>query len=146
MVISCYRLGEHLESYTNYYNERKEFRESLLVLNESIRSRIPTEDNFNFDSPITKVVKLIRNIQLNEGYKIKNDTLDTLDYIVRLLKSPHLFEPELKNTNMESEVKQWLHEITNVEERDGKSIFSRASSSIVVKEGHIAAHKYSYLT
>ncbi|KAJ3312469.1 High affinity cAMP-specific and IBMX-insensitive 3',5'-cyclic phosphodiesterase 8B [Boothiomyces sp. JEL0838] len=68
----------------------------------------------DLDSPITKVAKMIRNIQIYG--ELDTSAVKTLDYVVHLLSSNHLFEPQLKNTNMESEVNQWLQQITNHEE------------------------------
>jgi hypothetical protein len=82
-------------------------------------------DTLEFDSPIKRVIKWIRNIQLRECDKLDNDIIDTFDYIVKLLKSPELYEPELKNTNMESEVKQWLMETANVQNTEKQAISSK---------------------
>jgi uncharacterized protein YwgA len=78
------------------------------------------------DSPITKVTRMIRLLQLDHTH-LENEILDKLDYVVHLLGSNHLFEPQLQNTNMETEVNQWLKQITNHNEAKEESrVFNKS--------------------
>ncbi|KAJ3272347.1 High affinity cAMP-specific 3',5'-cyclic phosphodiesterase 7A [Terramyces sp. JEL0728] len=120
LATSFVNLQNHVLQYESHVTERQKLIDKLMGQNKDLRNelqRFPQSvriAKLDLDSPITKVTKMIRNIQIYG--ELETSSVKTLDYVVHLLSSNHLFEPQLKNTNMESEVNQWLQQITNHEE------------------------------
>ncbi|KAI8833916.1 hypothetical protein BC829DRAFT_407485 [Chytridium lagenaria] len=94
---------------------------------------IKKDIDLDLDSPITKVIKSIRNIQ--DKCDLDVDVMESLDYVIQLLSSNQLFMPNL-NVNkdaIDSDVKNWLNAmITNhseVAERNDKTIVAANPAS-----------------
>ncbi|KAH6570308.1 hypothetical protein BASA60_007797 [Batrachochytrium salamandrivorans] len=70
---------------------------------------IRSQDNLDLDSPITKVIKAIRDVQMRGD--LEADVMESLDYVIVLLSSNQLFLPNL-NVNKEAmdlDVNKWLN-------------------------------------
>ena len=125
MALSLLSLRRHIGLYREKMRERNVLISQIKVKNIDLRKELDTElsripQNFQqegaFVSPISKVIKIIRDIQVKE--ELDDDTVADLDYVVHLLLSNQLFKPQLMNSNMESEVSQWLKQITGSDQKE----------------------------
>jgi hypothetical protein len=122
VMVLLWSLQIHVSSTTKLSKAQKALKEDIRGHSDQLRSELMQFRNENnhppaFDSPITKVIRMIRMLQLEDD-SLDVDSVDRLDYVVHLLGSSQLFEPQLKNTNMESEVSRWLKQITNHDEAE----------------------------
>ncbi|KAJ3045646.1 High affinity cAMP-specific and IBMX-insensitive 3',5'-cyclic phosphodiesterase 8A [Rhizophlyctis rosea] len=64
--------------------------------------------DLDLESPITKVIKMIRNIQ--DKCDLEADMMESLDYVITILSSNQLFLPNLdvNKDAMDSDVQKWL--------------------------------------
>jgi hypothetical protein len=125
-------LQYHVSTSIEYNTETLLLTKSIVDHSNVLKTELMQIHNENrhipaLDSPITKVIRMIRMLQLEDD-SLDQETADRLDYVVHLLGSPQLFEPQLQDTNMESDVNQWLKQITNHEEMpDDSSLFQLSS-------------------
>jgi hypothetical protein len=132
VIILMSSLQYHVSTSIEYKTESQLLAKSIMEHSNGLKAELMQikDENRHFpalDSPITKVIRMIRMLQLEDD-TLDQETTDRLDYVVHLLGSPQLFEPQLQDTNMESDVNQWLKQITNHEEMpDDSSLFQLAS-------------------
>ncbi|KAJ3339191.1 High affinity cAMP-specific and IBMX-insensitive 3',5'-cyclic phosphodiesterase 8A [Kappamyces sp. JEL0680] len=105
--------------------KNKALRDELSTELSRSKQKVTTESSFI--SPIAKVIKMIRDLQVNCD-DLDDESMSSLDYVIHLLLSNHLFKPELMNSNMESEVNQWLKQITESDENQYRSRTSETHS------------------
>lgn len=131
MVRSLDTLHRHTNVCKLNRNTRSELILAIKVKNRDLKDELEqalsgTKQNntaeSSFISPISKVIKIIRDIQVANEFN--DDIMNDLDYIVHLLLSNHLFKPQLLNSNMEAEVNQWLKQITDSDQHQS-SVYSR---------------------
>ncbi|KAJ3100875.1 High affinity cAMP-specific 3',5'-cyclic phosphodiesterase 7A [Phlyctochytrium planicorne] len=85
--------------------------------------------DLDLDSPITKVIKSIRNIQ--DKCDLDVDVMESLDYVIQLLSSNQLFMPNL-NVNkdaIDSDVKNWLNAMITNHSEAGPQVDQAAVAS-----------------
>jgi hypothetical protein len=136
MIWSFLSLKNHIGNYGEKMSERNNMISQIKVKNDALKDELDKElsrtnkaahqEGSSFLSPISKVIRIIRDIQVNE--ELDDETVDALDYVVHLLLSNHLFKPQLMNSNMESEVSQWLKQIT-ANEQEGETAFAAVKVS-----------------
>jgi hypothetical protein len=111
---------------------------------ELSRTKQKTNSESSFISPIAKVIKMIRALQISSD-NLDDESIANLDYIIHLLLSNHLFKPQLMNSNMESEVNQWLKQITETDDEAGmrRSTFDNRNA-IAVRKTQVDKHNTAY--
>ena len=129
---SLVSLRAHIGVYGEKMNERQDLITQIKVKNDFLQVELDKElsratqqtqvEGGSFISPISKVIKIIRDIQVNS--ELDDETVDDLDYVVHLLLSNQLFKPQLMNSNMEAEVNQWLKQITESDHKEEAAILT----------------------
>ena len=111
---------------------------------ELSRTKQKTNNESSFISPIAKVIKMIRALQISSD-NLDDESIANLDYIIHLLLSNHLFKPQLMKSNMESEVNQWLKQITETDDEAGmrRSTFDNRIA-IAVRKTQVDKHDTAY--
>lgn len=80
------------------------------------RYSMKKEIDLDLDAPITKVIRMIQNIQ--EKCRLDADMMEALEHVITILSSNQLFRPNLdvNKDAMDSDVNKWIKAmITNGE-------------------------------
>ena len=126
IVAILYFLEKHILDYALNLIERQKLVATLFYQNIELKRQIKEmktkENSLDLDSPITKVIKVIRDIQ--SKCNLNSDMQSSLDKVIDLLSKNQLFLPNLSNTNIDSEVSKWLNSLitnqSNQNEEDKK--------------------------
>ena len=129
-----YFLEKHIMDYALNLIDRQKLVARLFYQNIELKRQIKemkkNENALDLDSPITKVIKAIRDIQ--SKCNLTPDMQKSLDKVIDLLSKNQLFLPNLTNVNMDSDVSKWLNSmITNQSyqnEEEKKSAFNNLPS------------------
>lgn len=115
---SVYFLQSHIVEYAFSLIDRQKLVTTLFYQNVELKRQIKEmkqkeENTLDLDSPITKVIKVIRDIQAK--CELADDMQASLDKVVDLLSKNQLFLPNLNpGGKMDAEVSKWLNSmITN---------------------------------
>jgi hypothetical protein len=115
-------LLRYFKDYAETLLERQKVASNLAVQNENMREELAStqrpEFQLDLDSPLTKVIMMIRAMEMNGGSDLPPDSREALDYVIYLLSSSQLYKPHLKQT-MDSDVNKWLNTML----RNGKQLF-----------------------
>jgi hypothetical protein len=116
IIIFLYFLERHIIQYASNLIERQKLVATLFYQNIELKRQIKDmkhkENSLDLDSPITKVIKVIRDIQ--SKCNLTPDMLNSLDKVIDLLSKNKLYLPNLTNANIDSDVSKWLNSlITN---------------------------------
>ncbi|KAK6097090.1 hypothetical protein MT418_002724 [Batrachochytrium dendrobatidis] len=109
---SSFMLHRHVCEYAYRLIDRRRAVSNLMTQNADLKkllAQMHVKDNLDLDSPITKVIKVIRDIQFKGD--LEADVMESLDYVISLLSSNQLFLPNL-NVNkdaMDTDVNKWLN-------------------------------------
>ncbi|KAH6584530.1 hypothetical protein BASA61_007430 [Batrachochytrium salamandrivorans] len=112
ICISAFMLQHHVCEYAFSLFDRQHAVLNLATQNADLKHQlclIRSQDNLDLDSPITKVIKAIRDVQMRGD--LEADVMESLDYVIVLLSSNQLFLPNL-NVNKEAmdlDVNKWLN-------------------------------------
>ncbi|KAJ3111938.1 High affinity cAMP-specific 3',5'-cyclic phosphodiesterase 7A [Phlyctochytrium bullatum] len=117
LSICLFLLQQFVQEYAFNLIDRQNHVSRLSKQNADLQVQLRAmkkDIDLDLDSPITKVIKAIRNIQ--DKCDLDVDVMESLDYVIQLLSSNQLFMPNL-NVNkdaIDSDVKNWLNAmITN---------------------------------
>jgi hypothetical protein len=115
---SVYFLQSHIVEYAFSLIDRQKLLTTLFYQNVELKRQIKEmkqkeENTLDLDSPITKVIKVIRDIQAK--CELADDMQASLDKVVDLLSKNQLFLPNLNpGGKMDADVSKWLNSmITN---------------------------------
>lgn len=116
IIFFLYFLERHIIEYASNLIERQKLVATLFYQNIELKRKIKEmkhkENTLDLDSPITKVIKVIRDIQ--SKCILTPDMQNSLDKVIDLLSKNQLFLPNLTNSNIDSDVSKWLNSlITN---------------------------------
>lgn len=116
IIIFLYFLERHIIEYASNLIERQKIVAKLFYQNIDLKRQVKEmthkENSLDLDSPITKVIKVIRDIQ--SKCTLNYDMQNSLDKVIDLLSKNQLFLPNLTNVNIDSDVSKWLNSlITN---------------------------------
>ncbi|KAJ3212962.1 High affinity cAMP-specific 3',5'-cyclic phosphodiesterase 7A [Dinochytrium kinnereticum] len=138
LSISLFLLQQFVQEYAFNLIDRQNHVTRLSKQNADLQTQLKAmkkDIDLDLDSPITKVIKAIRNIQ--DKCDLDVDVMESLDYVIQLLSSNQLFMPNL-NVNkdaIDSDVKNWLNAmITNHSEvgtQNDKGAISTVPSNAV---------------
>ena len=147
LVGSLNLLQGHVRVCREKKNERQKLIDQINIKNNELKEELDkelsrttsqnTQKEGAFISPISKVIKIIRNIQINSN--LDDETIDDLDYVVHLLLSNHLFKPQLMNSNMEAEVNQWLKQITESDQKEDVAAITLSTKPTASRKATAAA-------
>jgi hypothetical protein len=91
--------------------------------------------NLDLDTPITKVIKIIRDIQENSGLSAEN--MDNLDYVVEILSSNQLFLPNFLHESaqgLDGDVSKWLNNMV-LNQTIAPEIYTQSSDQLLLGTG-----------
>ena len=116
IIIFLYFLERHIIDYASNLVERQKLVATLFYQNIELKRQVKelnnAQNSLDLDSPITKVIKVIRDIQ--SKCNLTADMQSSLDKVIDLLSRNQLFLPNLTNSNIDSDVSKWLNSlITN---------------------------------
>lgn len=116
IIIFLYFLERHIIDYASNLVDRQKLVATLFYQNVELKRQVKElknkENTLDLDSPITKVIKVIRDIQ--SKCALTADMQKSLDKVIDLLSKNQLFLPNLTNSNIDSDVSKWLNSlITN---------------------------------
>jgi hypothetical protein len=117
MTASVYFLQKHIMDYALSLIERQKLVARLFYQNVELKRQLKEmklkDADLDLDSPITKVIKVIRDIQAK--CDLSGDMQTSLDKVVDLLSKNQLFLPNLNAVGkMDADVSKWLNSmITN---------------------------------
>lgn len=116
IIIFLYFLERHIIEYASNLVERQKLVATLFYQNIELKRLVKELNNkenaLDLDSPITKVIKVIRDVQ--SKCNLTSDMQSSLDKVIDLLSRNQLFLPNLTNLNIDSDVSKWLNSlITN---------------------------------
>ena len=117
MTGSVYFLQKHIMDYAMSLIERQNVVARLFYQNVELKRQLKEmklkDTDLDLDSPITKVIKVIRDIQIK--CDLSGDMQTSLDKVVDLLSKNQLFLPNLNpGGKMDADVSKWLNSmITN---------------------------------
>ncbi|KAI9206711.1 uncharacterized protein BJ171DRAFT_597362 [Polychytrium aggregatum] len=117
LATALYMLQRFIQLYSFSLIDRQKHVARLFKLNADLATQLKAlrkDDQLDLESPITKVIKVIRNFQ--DTCDFNADTMESLDFVVQILSSNRLFMPNLNvgKEAMDSDVNQWLNAmITN---------------------------------
>ncbi|KAJ3195451.1 High affinity cAMP-specific 3',5'-cyclic phosphodiesterase 7A [Irineochytrium annulatum] len=118
LSFQIFQLQRFIQEYAYNLIDRQNHVARLSKQNADLKTQLKAmkkDIDLDLDSPITKVIKSIRNIQ--EQCDLDVDVMESLDYVIQLLSSNQLFMPNLNVNNKDSndsDVKNWINAmITN---------------------------------
>ncbi|KAJ3055057.1 High affinity cAMP-specific 3',5'-cyclic phosphodiesterase 7A [Rhizophlyctis rosea] len=141
---ALYMLQDFIKEYAFSLVDRQNHVQQLTKQNADLRSQLKAmkkDVDLDLESPITKVIKMIRNIQ--DKCDLEADMMESLDYVISILSSNQLFLPNLdvNKDAMDSDVQKWLKAMmTNTQGnaplgRGGEVVMSQTDLS----QGHMDA-------
>ncbi|KAI8925600.1 hypothetical protein BC831DRAFT_400947 [Entophlyctis helioformis] len=139
ICISSFMLQQHVREYAFNLLDRQHAVINLSDQNANLQQQLKemrNDDNLDLDSPITKVIKVIRDIQVKGD--LEADVMESLDYVIMLLSSNQLFLPNL-NVNkdaMDTDVNKWLNAMINNQEVQKPK--AESASNIHAGDAHLA--------
>lgn len=112
--IALYMLQTFIGKYAMNLIEREIRASHILRLNDDLVKQLKDlrkDPAMDLDSPITKVIKVVRSLQ--ENCDLDVDTMESLDFVVHILSSNVLYKPNLNNNKdvMDSDVNRWLNDM-----------------------------------
>jgi hypothetical protein len=120
-----YMLQRFIKRYAYFLIDRQRRMQRLQVANQELQDKLKSlkSDNvdLDLDSPITKVIQIIRKIQAKPG--TDGDIVDSLDYVIRILSSNKLFNVDLGafKEKIDKDVKNWLDNMFQNDESGGSN-------------------------
>lgn len=128
IIFFLYFLERHIIEYASNLIERQKLVATLFYQNIELKRQIKEmkhkENTLDLDSPITKVIKVIRDIQ--SKCILTSDMQNSLDKVIDLLSKNKLFLPNLTNANIDSDVSKWLNSLitnqSNQNEEENKGV------------------------
>ncbi|KAJ3226679.1 High affinity cAMP-specific 3',5'-cyclic phosphodiesterase 7A [Clydaea vesicula] len=108
---ALWMLQRFIQEYAFSLLDRKNHLTNLTKINADLKVQLKAlnkETNLDLDSPITKVIKVIKGIQLSSDFDA--EMMENLDHVIEILSSNQLFLPTFfKEGNGDSEVNKWLN-------------------------------------
>nr|KAJ3423197.1 High affinity cAMP-specific 3',5'-cyclic phosphodiesterase 7A [Polyrhizophydium stewartii] len=140
ICMSAFMLQQHVREYAFNLLDRQYAVMNLSDQNANLQQQLKqmrNDDNLDLDSPITKVIKVIREIQIKGD--LEADVMESLDYVILLLSSNQLFMPNLNVTKeaMDTDVNKWLNAMVNNQETARPKMGSTAN--LLDQQPHLLA-------
>ncbi|KAI8903826.1 hypothetical protein EDD86DRAFT_230704 [Gorgonomyces haynaldii] len=108
-----YFLAQYIRDFSTTLLERQKQANNLAAMNSSLKNELRAakpEIEMDLDSPLTKVIKMIRSIQGTANLDL--DTMESLDYVVFLLSSNELYGEKVVNAT-DTDVTGFLNTLVN---------------------------------
>lgn len=140
VAIALFMLHRFIQEYALSLLDRKNHVTNLSKINEDLQSlvkkyipcfltvllfyRHKVDINLDLDTPITKVIRSIKEIQENGGLSAEN--MDNLNYVIEILSSNQLFLPDflLNSTQaVDEDVSKWLNTMVMNQTTEVKKAF-----------------------
>ncbi|KAI9138921.1 hypothetical protein BKA69DRAFT_1088657 [Paraphysoderma sedebokerense] len=111
LQLAIFMLQRFIKQYAFYLISKQKKMRQLTRYNADLEEKLKsmkTEVELDLDSPITKVIQIIKGIQ-QKGYGL--EITENLDYAIHILTSNQLFVPNLNSYKdaIDHEVKSWLN-------------------------------------
>ncbi|KAI9361588.1 hypothetical protein DFJ73DRAFT_789099 [Zopfochytrium polystomum] len=138
--LSLHMLQAFIQEYAFNLIDRQNQVSKLSKQNEDLKTQLDSlkkEIVLDLDSPITKVIRSIKNIQ--EKCDLGADVMESLDYVIQILSSNQLFLPNLNVNNdaMDSDVNKWLTTMLTNKADNGPSTLPTLEEAPSVIDDHI---------
>ncbi|ORZ37306.1 hypothetical protein BCR44DRAFT_26328 [Catenaria anguillulae PL171] len=119
LLLGLFMLQRFIKRYAYFLVDRQRRMARLQAANAELRDRLKSlkvEVNLDLDSPITKVIQIIKSIQVKEN--MDGEVIESLDYVIGILSSNKLFQVDLGafKDNIDKEVKSWLDNMLQAKE------------------------------
>ncbi|TPX33494.1 hypothetical protein SmJEL517_g03641 [Synchytrium microbalum] len=129
-----YSLQRFIRKYALSMLDHQNEAIKLTKMNDDLKAQLQTmkkEVKLDLDSPVTKVINLIRNIQ--DKCRLDAETMENLEYVIDILSSNQLFMPNLnvQGSTMDAEVNRWLNVLVATESKPQNKKVNLSASEIM---------------
>ncbi|KAI9224409.1 hypothetical protein BC828DRAFT_373575 [Blastocladiella britannica] len=120
LQMGLFMLQRFIKRYAYFLIERQRRMTKLQVANQELQDKLKSlkvgDQPLDLDSPITKVIQIIKGIQTKE--RMDGEVVESLDYVIGILSSNKLFQVDLGafKENIDQDVKQWLDNMLQAKE------------------------------
>ncbi|KAI9189244.1 cAMP-specific 3',5'-cyclic phosphodiesterase 4D [Blastocladiella emersonii ATCC 22665] len=119
LQLGLFMLQRFIKRYATFLIDRQRRMQRLQAANAELQDKLKllkVDVNLDLDTPITKVIRIIKSIQAKED--MDGEVIESLDYVIGILSSNKLFNIDLGafKENIDNEVKSWLDNMLQAKE------------------------------